>query len=109
MGTSKILRKVPPSAFRPQPKVNSCIIEIKLDKNLELPSNKSWRALLSRSFAQRRKTIVNNWIAGYEDLTKETAQNILEKHNLRTTTRAEELTLDNWLELLKEPAFLINE
>lgn len=109
MGTSKILRKVPPSAFRPQPKVNSCIIEIKLEKNLDLPSNKSWRALLSRSFAQRRKTIVNNWIAGYGSLTKETVQNILQKHNLKITARAEELALDKWLDLLKEPVFHINE
>ncbi|MCK9437197.1 MAG: ribosomal RNA small subunit methyltransferase A, partial [Synergistaceae bacterium] len=30
MGTSAILRSVPPSAFRPQPRVNSCIIEIKI-------------------------------------------------------------------------------
>lgn len=105
MGSSKILRKVPPSAFRPQPKVNSCIIEIKLEKNRELPSNLAWRKLLSRSFAQRRKTIVNNWIVGYEELSKEAAQGILERHDLKKTVRAEEITLDKWLELFNEPVF----
>ncbi|MDO5563209.1 MAG: 16S rRNA (adenine(1518)-N(6)/adenine(1519)-N(6))-dimethyltransferase RsmA [Synergistaceae bacterium] len=107
MGTSAILRKVPPSAFRPQPKVNSCLIEIKAERRKDLPLNRTWRALLTRSFAQRRKTLVNNWSAGYADVTRESALAILERHGMKPTARAEELRLDEWFALAEEEVFSI--
>ncbi|MEG1501899.1 MAG: 16S rRNA (adenine(1518)-N(6)/adenine(1519)-N(6))-dimethyltransferase RsmA [Synergistaceae bacterium] len=107
MGASKILRKVPPTSFRPQPRVNSCLIEIKLEKNRELANDRTWRGLLSRSFAQRRKTLVNNWISGYNDVTKDIALSILERNGLKPSSRAEELTLDSWFALLKQPEFYL--
>lgn len=107
MGTSSIVRKVPPSAFRPQPRVNSCLIEIKIEKNHELPLDRTWRGLLARSFTQRRKTLVNNWVAGYNDITRDSAVGILEKHGLSVSARAEELPLELWFELAKEPVFFL--
>ena len=71
MGGAEILRKVPPQAFRPQPRVNSALIEIKIEKNRGLANDRTWRALLARSFTQRRKTLVNNWTAGYADIDRE--------------------------------------
>lgn len=107
MGGAAILRRVPPSAFRPQPRVNSCLIEIKIEKDRELALDKTWRALLARSFAQRRKTLVNNWIAGYPRIDRETAQGILERHGLKPSARAEELELVTWRALAAEDAFAI--
>ena len=109
MGGAEILRKVPPQAFRPQPRVNSALIEIKIDRNRELANNRTWRALLARSFAQRRKTLVNNWTAGYADIDRERALAILDAHGLSATARAEELPLEKWFELAKEPDFQIKE
>lgn len=109
MGGAEILRKVPPQAFRPQPRVNSALIEIKIEKNRELANDRTWRALLARSFAQRRKTLVNNWTAGYADIDRERALAILEAHGLSATARAEELSLEKWFELAKEPDFQIKE
>lgn len=109
MGTSKIVRKVPPSSFRPQPRVNSCLIEVKLDKNKELANNRTWRGLLTRSFAQRRKTLVNNWVAGYNDVTREIALDILERNGLKQSARAEELTLDQWFALAEVPEFYLKQ
>lgn len=109
MGGAEILRKVPPQAFRPQPRVNSALIEIKIDRNRELANDRTWRALLARSFAQRRKTLVNNWTAGYADIDRERALAILEAHGLSATARAEELPLEKWFELAKEPDFQIKE
>lgn len=105
MGSSEILRRIPPSAFRPQPRVNSCLIEIKIDKNRALALDKTWRTLLARSFAQRRKTLVNNWIAGYPEVDREAAQKILNRHGLKPAARAEELSLDAWLSLAEEAEF----
>lgn len=105
MGRSTILRSVPPSAFRPQPRVNSCILEIKLEKNRALARDMTWRKLLARSFAQRRKTLINNWKSGYPDIDRETATEILERNELKTTARAEEISLDIWYKLSQEPVF----
>lgn len=109
MGGAEILRKVPPQAFRPQPRVNSALIEIKIEKNRGLANDRAWRALLARSFTQRRKTLVNNWTAGYADIDRKRALAILEAHGLSATARAEELPLAKWFELAKEPDFQIKE
>ena len=109
MGGAEILRKVPPQAFRPQPRVNSALIEIKIEKNCGLANDRTWRALLARSFTQRRKTLVNNWTAGYADIDRERALAILDAHGLSATARAEELPLEKWFELTKEPDFQIKE
>lgn len=109
MGGAEILRKVPPQAFRPQPRVNSALIEIKIEKNRGLANDRTWRALLARSFTQRRKTLVNNWTAGYADIDRERALAILDAHGLSATARAEELPLKKWFELAKEPDFQIKE
>ena len=109
MGGAEILRKVPPQAFRPQPRVNSALIEIKIEKNRGLANDRTWRALLARSFTQRRKTLVNNWTACYADIDRERALAILEAHGLSATARAEELPLEKWFELAKEPDFQIKE
>ena len=109
MGGAEILRKVPPQAFRPQPRVNSALIEIKIERNRGLANDRTWRALLARSFTQRRKTLVNNWTAGYADIDRERALAILDAHGLSATARAEELPLEKWFELAKEPDFQIKE
>lgn len=108
MGTSTILRNVSPSAFRPQPRVNSCIIEIKIENDTTLACDRTWRGLLARSFAQRRKTLINNWISGYADIDRDKALEILERNELKPTARAEELCLDTWRRLSQEPVFYIN-
>lgn len=105
MGSAAILRRIPPSAFRPQPRVNSCLIEIKIERDRDLPLDKTWRTLLARSFAQRRKTLVNNWIAGYQHVTRETAKEILDRHGLKPSARAEELSLEEWRALAMDGAF----
>ena len=107
MGSAEILRKVSPSAFRPQPRVNSCLIEIKLGKNSSLPLDRTWRGLLARSFTQRRKTLVNNWVSGYNSVTRDVALDILTRHELKPSARAEELPLDVWFELAKEDVFYL--
>lgn len=107
MGEAAVVRRVPPSSFNPQPKVNSAIIDIKIGKNRELANDRTWRGLLKRSFTQRRKTLVNNWSVGYTDVDRARALEILEAHGMKATERAEEVTLDKWFALAKEPAFYL--
>ncbi|MDO4561239.1 MAG: 16S rRNA (adenine(1518)-N(6)/adenine(1519)-N(6))-dimethyltransferase RsmA [bacterium] len=109
MGSAEIVRKIPPSAFNPQPRVNSALIEIKIEKNRGLANDRTWRGLLTRSFTQRRKTLANNWAVGYSGsgVTRERAFEILAAHGLKPTARAEELTLDKWFALAQVPEFYL--
>jgi 16S rRNA (adenine1518-N6/adenine1519-N6)-dimethyltransferase len=54
-----------------------------------------------------KKTLANNWIAGYTEMDREKAMEILERNGLKTTARAEEISLDVWKKLAKEPEFYL--
>lgn len=111
MGEAAVLRTVPPSAFNPQPRVMSAVIEIKIRKNKNIANNRKWRRLLSFSFSQRRKTLCNNWCAGYAagGMSRDMALGILSRHGLSPLARAEELPLEKWFALMEEPAFILND
>ncbi len=96
-GEAKILRRVPPEAFKPRPAVNSAIIEVKISDNFNIANDKKWRNLLQMAFKQRRKTLQNNFLAG--GFTKEQIAIIYEKVGLIQTARAEELTLEEWFSI----------
>ena len=55
MGAVERVRRVPPSCFRPRPRVDSEVIEIVLSRNFHLMEDGLWSGLLHRAFAQRRK------------------------------------------------------
>lgn len=87
---------VPPAAFRPAPKVWSSIVRLDVKDNIEIEDIEFFRELLSVGFAQKRKTILNNLKVKFSD-----AVEILENAGIDSTRRAETLTLDEWLVLLK--------
>jgi 16S rRNA (adenine1518-N6/adenine1519-N6)-dimethyltransferase len=103
-GSSSVARRVPRTAFRPAPRVDSAIVEIKFDAsggNLGLPRDALWRRLLSGSFATRRKTLANNWRASFK-MARELSLEILSRHSLGEMSRPEELPLDKWLALRRD-------
>ena len=103
-GTAAIARKVSRGAFSPMPRVDSSIVEIRLSGDYaDLPNNPGWRRLLAGSFSNRRKTLANNWSAS-GSLSKAEAEAILEAHSLGRLARPEEITLQTWLRLHKDPA-----
>ncbi|SFV64377.1 SSU rRNA (adenine(1518)-N(6)/adenine(1519)-N(6))-dimethyltransferase [hydrothermal vent metagenome] len=63
VGTAKIVTKVPPTAFDPQPKIDSAVFLI--EKNADR-SDKDFEAMLRVAFAQPRKTLLKNLTAKYE-------------------------------------------
>jgi 16S rRNA (adenine1518-N6/adenine1519-N6)-dimethyltransferase len=104
MGSAEVARKVSRTAFRPAPRVDSAIVEIRFAAPGErrgLPNGKIWRRLLSGSFATRRKTLVNNWKASF-GMTRELALETLAKHSLGGMSRPEELSLGDWLALSRD-------
>ncbi len=87
---------VPPGAFRPVPKVTSAVVRL-TPKTAFDGDEILFRDVVSRSFAQKRKTILNNLKGIYPD-----ASDILGASGIDGVRRAETLTLDEWQTLTAE-------
>jgi len=92
---SEKLFEVPPSAFRPIPKVQSAVVRLVPRTNVTLDVL-IFRDLVSVAFAQKRKTISNNLKVVYED-----NRELLASADIDPARRAETLTLDEWHHLYK--------
>lgn len=93
--------RVSPKAFNPPPKVNSQVIILNrrgepLFPELDL---KKYSQLVKFAFSSPRKTLINNLAAGLH-LTKQKISEALAPLNLSSETRAEQLSLEQWKELL---------
>ncbi|HLA95010.1 MAG TPA: 16S rRNA (adenine(1518)-N(6)/adenine(1519)-N(6))-dimethyltransferase RsmA [Pyrinomonadaceae bacterium] len=82
---------VPPTAFRPAPKVTSAVA-ILTPKPRTIADEPAFRSLVSKAFAQKRKTILNNLKRDF--LMAETA---LREAQIDPSRRAETLTLAEWI------------
>lgn len=92
------LIKLGPGSFHPAPKVDSAVLQFDPRPDaFPLARRKALLDLLHRSFAQRRKTLFNNW-QGW--LGAEAARAILEAEALPPAIRAEALEPSRWPSLL---------
>ncbi len=83
--------------FRPIPKVDSTVLELTIrKKNLDIDI-KIYQEFLKKCFSQKRKTLKNN----LKEYDWYKIKNILDKHNLSESIRAEELSEDILSEILK--------
>lgn len=90
---AKRLFDVSPHAFVPVPKVWSSVVELR-PKPGEIVNDRSKRNVVSRSFLQKRKTILNNLKGQFPNAAERLAE-----LNIDATRRAETLTLDEWRRL----------
>jgi 16S rRNA (adenine1518-N6/adenine1519-N6)-dimethyltransferase len=86
---------VPPTAFRPVPKVTSSVAMFR-PKEKEIEEEGDFRRMISTAFSQKRKTISNNLKTAFPD-----AKENLERSGIDPQRRAESLTLDEWLTLFR--------
>lgn len=96
----EFLFKVPPQAFRPQPKVESAVIKlIRLNKRL-VPSKleTEWLEFIRFAFQQPRKTLVNNLTNAY-NLTKDDVGETLVELGLSLTSRADSLRIETLVKI----------
>jgi 16S rRNA (adenine1518-N6/adenine1519-N6)-dimethyltransferase len=96
MGKVTLVRNVPPSCFRPAPHVDSAVVEIELERRLDLMENSLWSDLLHACFRQRRKTLLNN-LKGFGGL--EDWRPVLSEADIDPKIRAEDLNGEEWLRL----------
>ncbi len=92
---AEYLFDVPPGAFQPVPKVWSGVVRL-TPKPGVLHDYPLFRKVISSSFAQKRKTMLNNLRQ-----TVENANDILGEAGIDAIRRAETLTLDEWWNLTR--------
>lgn len=96
-GKAQTFMKVSPGSFSPPPKVDSALVSITLTERPQLASDPLWRSLLSHAFASRRKTLIKSATSGGWD--KQLLLDALSHLQLPLTSRAEELSNEQWLQL----------
>jgi len=100
----EILRILPPSVFWPSPKVDSAIIRVTPNptKRKRIVDLEYFHSRLRALFFHRRKFLRSQiFTATQDDLTKPQVDEILEKLNLQPNLRAEQLSVEQIIELLE--------
>ena len=96
VGDARIVVQVPPTAFDPQPKVDSAVFLIQKCADR---SDKGFEDMLKVAFAQPRKTLMKNLSTKYD---KPTLQGIFLELELVATTRPHQVTTGNYHQLYKK-------
>lgn len=102
-----ILFQVSRGSFMPAPNVDSCVIRLDIKK--ETPQNvldeKLFFCLVKAAFSQRRKTLVNP-VSGSLGVGKPQLKQLMEESGIKLTARAEELTMEQFIQLANGIAML---
>lgn len=95
-------KMVPAELFTPPPKVDSQILKLTYRTQPLFPDvdTKVFFRIVKAGFAQKRKTILNSLSAGLH-LDRDKTTQILEQANIPPTTRAQNLSLNDWHRLYR--------
>lgn len=101
--TAEIVMTVPKTVFVPQPNVDSAIIRLTIREKppVEMINEDFFFQVIKLSFAQRRKTILNNLTNGLPDgkEKKESIVNALNLANIDPSRRGETLSIEEYARL----------
>ncbi len=97
---AKIVAQVPRGDFYPVPAVDSAVIKIVPKEKLPESEPKQFFAIVKAGFAAKRQQIHNS-LAATLRLPKDQVRDILKRSSIDPTKRAEDLTLDDWINLTK--------
>lgn len=101
-----LLFDVPPHCFVPQPKVTSAVIQLKVRKERpwQIGDDRLFFRVVRSSFAMRRKKLANGLAAGFPELGKEGAAQVIAAAGLAPDVRGEGLGIPEFARLAKEIA-----
>lgn len=98
----EILMKVPRTVFMPSPKVDSAILYLKLvHRDLDVDEDYLFKFIRS-GFTKRRKNIMNSLSKGFVNISKEELKEILSSLELSGNLRAENLSLQDYINITKK-------
>lgn len=97
----RVVLQVPNTAFIPEPKVNSTVIQLEVQKKptVEVEDEIKLFDLIRVSFMQKRKTLVNAIANSNKYGDKETIEKTISEMGLDTRIRPEKLTLEQYARL----------
>jgi 16S rRNA (adenine1518-N6/adenine1519-N6)-dimethyltransferase len=95
----KIILNIPKKYFKPQPQVDSVLLELKTKNENKEINSKKYFAIVNILFRQPRKTILNNLLFKYQD--KEKVLEILKKIKINPNDRPQNLTINQVIEIAK--------
>lgn len=98
VSSPKIKRIVSKKLFVPIPEVDSAIVNIPIDYKCSLDILPMLKRVIAAAFAMRRKTLVNNLMAGF-CLKREQAMDAVTSCGLTLTVRGESLNVYQFIEL----------
>ncbi len=103
-GVPEILFDVPAHCFMPQPKVTSAVVMLKIRKELpwEILDKATFFRTVRASFAMRRKKLQNGLAAGFPELGKEGAGQVIASCGLPENVRGETLDIAQFAALSNE-------
>jgi len=108
--TVEKLFDVPPSAFRPTPKVWSSVARLRPKADIGPLSRQEakFEKLVGAAFRQKRKTILNNLKSSADELRINDPTQLLSDADIEPKRRAETLTVEEWTRLFSKWISLIS-
>ena len=98
---ANIIVLVPNSSFIPEPGVMSAVINLKKNRKYSVKNEKMFFELIHKAFAQRRKKMINSLSStNFNNMTKQELEDLFKRCNFGFNTRAEELTIEEFIELV---------
>ena len=95
--------QVPRGAFIPAPNVDSAIIKLVKNNKYKIKDEEVLFKLIHNAFAQRRKKMINSLVSNkFMDLEKSEIEKIFDECNIDFNTRAEELDLEEYINLVND-------
>ena len=102
----ELLFDVPAHCFMPQPKVTSAVVQLKTRKTLpwEILDKGLFFRVVKASFAMRRKKLANGLAAGFPELGKEGAAEVIRLAGFEENVRGETLGIPEFARIANEIA-----
>ena len=98
---ASIVIDVDRTCFVPSPNVDSAVIKLVKNKKYEVDNEEIFFELIHKAFAQRRKKLVNSLASNnFMDLNKEKLEKIILNLGFDVNTRAEELELKDYINIV---------
>lgn len=98
---AKIEIIVPNSSFIPEPGVTSAVIYLEKNRKYDVNNEKILFELFHKAFAQRRKKMINSLEATkFNNMNKKQIEELFEKCNLDFNTRAEQLQIEDFINII---------
>ena len=91
---------VPKESFIPAPNVTSAIISLRKNKKFRVNDEKIFFDLIHKSFAKRRKTMINSlYLSNFNGMDKENLNQIFNQLGIDKNVRAEELEIEDYINI----------